>query len=178
MRIFSRLGALPAAATVLTGMTAIQMTLVVVGNITDFGTNQAFVHHVLAMDTTFQSPSTMWRAVTSPGLADAAYVAIIAWELVTALALIAGFVAWIRSHLTGRTPSTAKQLSNLGWVMQLTLFGVGFIAIGGEWFQMWQSSKWNGLQTALQNLIVASFGLVLAHLATKDSRHTADTSPT
>ncbi|MET9258885.1 DUF2165 domain-containing protein [Amycolatopsis sp. NPDC004079] len=173
MRIFSRIGTLTAAATVLTGMTAIQMTLVAVGNITDFETNREFVHHVLAMDTTFQSPNMMWRAITSPGLADAVYVAIIAWELLTALSLIAGFVAWIRTHLAGRPLSTAKQLSNLGWVMQLTLFGVGFIAIGGEWFQMWQSSKWNGLQPALQNLIIASFGLVLTHLATKDSRRAA-----
>ncbi|WP_409464972.1 DUF2165 domain-containing protein [Amycolatopsis sp. GA6-003] len=170
MRVFSRIGTLAVAATVLTGMTALQMTLVVIGNITDFDTNRDFVRHVLAMDTTFQSPNMMWRAITSPGLADAAYVAVIAWELLTALALIAGFIAWMRAHLAGRPLSTAKQLSSLGWVMQLILFGVGFLAIGGEWFQMWQSSKWNGLQPALNYLIVASFGLVLAHLAAKESK--------
>ncbi|WP_406631930.1 DUF2165 domain-containing protein [Amycolatopsis sp. WGS_07] len=170
MQVFRRLGTLPVAATVLTGMTATQMTLVTAGNITDFGTNQAFVRHVLAMDTTFQSSHMMWRAITSPGVADAIYIAIIAWELITALALLAGFFAGIRSHLAGRTLPIASQLSNVGWIMQLTLFGVGFMAIGGEWFQMWQSSKWNGLSAALQNLIVASLGLVLTHLATKESR--------
>ncbi|MBB1158184.1 DUF2165 domain-containing protein [Amycolatopsis dendrobii] len=174
MRFFSRIGTVAAAATVLTGMTALQMTLVGIGNITDFATNQEFVRHVLAMDTTFQSPNMMWRAITSPGLADAAYIAIIAWELLTALALVAGFAAWMRAHLAGRPPTTAKQLSNVGWVMQLTLFGVGFIAIGGEWFQMWQSSKWNGLQPAVHNLIIASFGLVVTHLAAKGSLRAAD----
>ncbi|GAA1024982.1 MULTISPECIES: DUF2165 domain-containing protein [Amycolatopsis] len=174
MQVFRRLGTLPAAATVLTGMTAVQMTLVAAGNITDFGTNQTFVRHVLAMDTTFQSPHMMWRAITSTGVADAIYVAIIAWELITALALIAGFFAGIRSHLAGRTLPMASQLSNLGWVMQLTLFGVGFMAIGGEWFQMWQSSKWNGLSPAFQNVIVASLGLILTHLATKESKQAAN----
>lgn len=172
MPLFSRFSALPAAATVLTGTTALQMTLVAVGNITDFGTNQDFVRHVLAMDTTFQSPNMMWRAITSPGVADAAYLAIIAWEVLTALVLIGGFIGCIRNHISGHAPSTAYKLSGLGWVMQLMLFGIGFLAIGGEWFQMWQSSKWNGLQAALPHIIIASFGLVLAHLAAKDSpRH-------
>lgn len=174
MPIFRRFGALPAAVTVLTGTTALQMTLITVGNITDFGTNQAFVHHVLAMDTTFQSPNMMWRAITSPGLADAIYIAIIAWEALTALALIAGFIGCIRNHLSGSAPSRAYRLSSLGWVMQLTLFGVGFLAIGGEWFQMWQSSKWNGLQAALQHLITASFGLALAHLAANGAKRAAN----
>ncbi len=38
------------------------------------------------------------------------------------------------------------------WVL---LFGVGFLAIGGEWVRMWQSEKWNGLQPALQNFLIA-----------------------
>ncbi len=151
------------------------MTLITVGNITDFGTNQDFVRHVLAMDTTFQSPNMMWRAITSPGLADAAYIAIIAWELITALVLIAGFIWCIRNQLADYPLPMAHKLSSLGWVMQLTLFGVGFLAIGGEWFQMWQSSKWNGLQAALQHVIIAAFGLALAHLATKDSKRSGRT---
>jgi predicted small integral membrane protein len=27
---------------------------------------------------------------------------------------------------------------------------VGFMAIGGEWFSMWQSSAWNGTQSAFR----------------------------
>jgi predicted small integral membrane protein len=26
----------------------------------------------------------------------------------------------------------------------------GFMVIGGEWFQMWQSSQWNGQQAAFR----------------------------
>ncbi|MGW9431389.1 DUF2165 domain-containing protein, partial [Streptomyces decoyicus] len=73
---------LPLAAAVLTGTVALLISFVAFGNITDFGTNQAFVRHVLAMDTTFKDPDLMWRAITSHGLQDAAYLAIITWETV------------------------------------------------------------------------------------------------
>jgi predicted small integral membrane protein len=158
MGFLARTGGLRFAVVVLTAMTALQMTLIAVGNITDFGTNQAFVQHVLAMDTTFRSPHLMWRAITSPGLQNTAYVVIIAWETLTALVLIAALVAWIRAK-----DATARRLSTLGWVMWVLLFGVGFLAIGGEWFQMWQSDKWNGLQPALQNFLIAVAALVIAH---------------
>lgn len=164
MSLFGKIGSRSVAVASLTGMTALQMTLVAIGNITDFGTNQSFVRHVLSMDTTFKSPHTMWRAVTSSGLADAAYVAIISWEVLTALILIAGLVTWLRVLRTPRLAPLARNLATTGWIMQLILFGVGFIAIGGEWFQMWQSSDWNGLQPALQNFLIASVGLLLTYL--------------
>lgn len=163
MGFLARIGGLRFAVLVLTGMTALQMALIAFGNITDFGTNQAFVQHVLAMDTTFRSPDMMWRAITSPGLQNTAYVVIIVWETLTALVLIAAFVAWIRAR-----DVQARRLSTLGWVMWVLLFGVGFLAIGGEWFQMWQSDKWNGLQPALQNFLIATVALVVAHLPAKE----------
>ena len=163
MGFLAKVGGLRFAVVVLTAMTALQMALIAFGNITDFGTNQAFVQHVLAMDTTFRSPHMMWRAITDPGLQNAAYVVIIAWETLTALVLIAALVQWLRAR-----DVTARRLSTLGWVMWVLLFGVGFIAIGGEWFQMWQSSKWNGLQPALQNFLIATAALVIAHLPAKD----------
>jgi predicted small integral membrane protein len=164
MGFLARIGGLRFAVIVLTAMTALQMTLIAFGNITDFGTNEAFVEHVLAMDTTFRSPDMMWRAITSPGLQDTAYIVIIVWEALTALVLIAALVLWIRGKVT-----TARRLSTLGWVMWVLLFGVGFLAIGGEWFQMWQSDKWNGLQPALQNFLVATAALVVAHLPEREA---------
>jgi hypothetical protein len=49
---WTALGSLPVAIAVFVGLNALYMLLVAFGNITDFGTNQAFVHHVFAMDTT------------------------------------------------------------------------------------------------------------------------------
>lgn len=163
MRFLVRLGSIRAVVAVLSAVTGLQMAFIAFGNITDFGTNQAFVIHVLAMDTTFKSPHTMWRAITNTGVADAAYIAIIVWEAISAVVLIAAFVAWLRGRTTG-----ARQLSIIGWLMWVLLFGCGFIVIGGEWFEMWESHTWNGLQPALQNLIIASVGLILTALVQRE----------
>ncbi|MEV1067720.1 DUF2165 domain-containing protein [Streptomyces sp. NPDC050263] len=150
---------LPLAATLLTGTVALYMLLVAFGNITDFGTNQQFVRHVLAMDTTFQDDDVMWRAVTSKGLQDAAYVAIIAWETVAAVVLAAGTWFWAR-----RDDIRGRALSTYGLLMVMLLFGAGFIAIGGEWFAMWQSEDWNGLDAATRAFLFAGVVLIANHL--------------
>jgi predicted small integral membrane protein len=36
----------------------------------------------------------------------------------------------------------------------------GFMAIGGEWFGMWMSSQWNGLQSAFRFVVVLLLALV------------------
>ncbi|MFE7135083.1 DUF2165 domain-containing protein [Streptomyces sp. NPDC057638] len=158
-----RLGTLPVAATVLTAVIAAYMALVAFGNITDFGTNREFVRHVLAMDTTFRDEDVMWRAIESRTLADTAYVAIIVWETLTALLLIAAAGLWATGLRRGEL-RRARQATTLGLLMVLLLFGGGFIVIGGEWFQMWQSADWNGLEPAGRNVMLAAFALVVIHL--------------
>lgn len=159
--MLARLGSLRTALAVMTAISALYFALVAFGNVTDFGTNQQFVRHVFAMDTTFGDPDVTWRKITSTGVADAAYVLVIVWEALTALVLIGGLVAWLRG---GAHEETARRLSTLGWIMAIALFAGGFITIGGEWFQMWQSTTWNGLQPALQNFVVAAVGLILVQL--------------
>ncbi|MFG2222874.1 DUF2165 domain-containing protein [Streptomyces sp. NPDC048644] len=155
--------ALPWAAVVLTAIVALYMALVAFGNITDFGTNQQFVRHVLAMDTTFKDTDLMWRSITSHTAADVAYLAVIAWETAAALLLAVGAAWWavrIR-HEGGR----GRLLSTLGLLMVLVLFGAGFLAIGGEWFAMWQSKDWNGTEAATRNFTIAGIALLVVQLA-------------
>jgi len=151
--------ALHLAATLLTASVALYIALVAFGNITDFGTNQAFVQHVLAMDTTFKDDDLMWRAVTSKGLQDTAYVAIIVWETLAALVLIYGTWLWVR-----RDDAAARRFSTYGLLMLMLLFGAGFIAIGGEWFSMWQSKTWNGLDAALRVFLLSGVVLIVVSL--------------
>ncbi|MFG2138006.1 DUF2165 domain-containing protein [Streptomyces sp. NPDC048650] len=154
---------LPLAATVLTGTVALYIALVAFGNITDFGTNREFVRHVLAMDTTFKDPDLMWRAITSRSLQDAAYLGIVAWETVTAAVLV---VATAQGAIGLRRGgfARARRTATAGLLMMLLLFGAGFLAVGGEWFAMWQSHDWNGLDAAARNFTVAGIVLVLVHL--------------
>ncbi|MGW8552280.1 DUF2165 domain-containing protein [Streptomyces tubercidicus] len=155
---------LPLAAATLTGVVALYITLVAFGNITDFGTNQQFVRHVLAMDTTFKDPDLMGRAITSRTWQDAAYLGIIAWETLTALVLIGATALWAGGMRRRDRLVRARLASTVGLSMLLLLFGAGFLAIGGEWFAMWQSESWNGLEAATRNVTLAGIALLVVHL--------------
>lgn len=167
---WQKLGTLPVAAAVLVALNGLYILLVAFGNITDFGTNQAFVHHVLAMDTTNfgappgteLDPDVMWRAITNTTVQNIAYIGLIVWESATVLVLVAAIVFWIRERDTGYR--VARALSTIGLLMLLLLFTGGFIAIGGEWFQMWKSTAWNGLDPAFRNSVLAMITLVVIHL--------------
>ena len=163
-----RLGTLPVVVAVLTLITAAYYLLVAIGNITDFGTNQQFVVHVFEMDTTFNDEDVMWRAIGSSAVQNLAYLLIIAWEVLIAAVLIWAFVAWVGALRAGGGYDRPRRLSTLGWVMILLLFAGGFIVIGGEYFQMWQSEDWNGLDPALQNVVIAGLALIIAHLPSRD----------
>ncbi|GHG76067.1 hypothetical protein GCM10018980_73740 [Streptomyces capoamus] len=111
---------------------------------------------MLAMDTTFRDDDLMWRAVTSTALQDTAYVLIIGWETVAAAVLVWGTVLWAR-----RRDDVARRWSSYGLLMLLLLFGAGFIAIGGEWFAMWQSKTWNGLDAATRVFLLSGVALIV-----------------
>ncbi len=165
-----RLGTLPVAGTVLVALNGLYVLLAAFGNITDFGTNRPFVQHVLAMDTTnfgappgtALDPDVMWRAITDPTAQHLAYLGIIAWESATGLVLLVAVVCWIRERGAGYR--VARAVSTVGLLMLILLFMGGFIAIGGEWFQMWKSATWNGLDPAFRNSVLALLTLVLIHL--------------
>lgn len=164
------LGSLPFAAAALVALNGLYMALVAFGNITDFDTNRAFVQHVLAMDTTNfgaepgtnLDPDVMWRAVENGTLQDIGYVAIIAWEILTALVLLGSLVLWARGRATGY--KQARSMSTIGLLMLIVLFFGGFISIGGEWFQMWKSQAWNGIDAAFRNSVLAMFSLIIVQI--------------
>ncbi|GLY51900.1 DUF2165 domain-containing protein [Lentzea sp. NBRC 102530] len=158
MRLLARVGSLRAVVAVTVGFIALNMILVVLGNVTDYGTNEAFVQHVLAMDTTF-GEGLKWRAITSPVVVTIVYVAIIGWEAIAAVLLTAGTIAYLRDK-----EESARRFASAGLMMVVALFLGGFITIGGEWFAMWQSKDWNGITAALRMVTIAGFALVLVHL--------------
>src|SRR5262249_8583831 len=120
---------------------AFTVSLVAFGNLTDYGTNWAFVTHVLSMDTIFPDSAIRYRAVTDHGLQVAAYWLIIAAETATALILWAGAVV-LAGRLSGTSAefTRAKAPAIAGLTLGFLTWQVGFMAIGGEWFGMWQST--------------------------------------
>jgi predicted small integral membrane protein len=152
------------AIVVLLGIEALYFSLVAFGNITDYYTNFAFVEGVMSMDTTFQDKDLMWRAVDNVALYHIVYVGIIAWESATAV------VCWVATvlgaHLLRSSASfqRAQRISVLGLLMSILLWAGAFLTIGGEWFAMWQSEKWNGTEAAVRNFMVSGIALAIVLL--------------
>lgn len=173
-----RVGTLPLACAVVTALNGLYIVLVAIGNVTDFDTNFAFVQHVMSMDTTnfgaakgtALDPDIMWRAITAPAAHYVAFVSIILWESLTAIVLIRATALWI-SGFRSRSFEAARRWSSAGLLMIVILFLGGFIAIGGEWFQMWRSTDWNGIDAAFRNVVIALLGLLLLHLPSPDWKH-------
>lgn len=142
--------------------------LVGVDNIIDYATNYAFVDHVMAMDTVFPDSTLKWRAITSPALHHAAYAVIIAIELATGVLCVAGAARlWNARGASARSFNAAKDVAVAGLVCGFALWFFGFLTVGGEWFQMWQSPTWNGQEAAFR--FVACIGIVLIFLNQKDA---------
>lgn len=148
-----------AALVLLIGLFA---TLVGYNNIVDYGSNFAFVQHVLAMDTTFPGNALMGRAITNPTVHHIAYWMIIAGELITGLLCLIGSVRLFRQAGNADTFQHAKPLATLGLTTGFGLWFFGFMTVGAEWFQMWQSEIWNGQQSAFR--FIACIGIVLVIL--------------
>ncbi|HTV70755.1 MAG TPA: DUF2165 domain-containing protein [Rhizobiaceae bacterium] len=125
--------------------------LVAFGNITDYGSNFAFVQHVLSMDTTFPGNALMYRAITSPTLWTVGYWMIILGEALTCiLFLIASLRLWQARNGSAAAFDDAKTFAVIGATMGFLVWFLGFMVIGGEWFAMWQSSTWNGQEAAFR----------------------------
>lgn len=144
---------------------AFYASLVAFGNITDYGTNYAFVEHVLKMDTIFPGASITYRAIDNPALWQAFYVMIIAAETLTAL------LCWIgaaRMLISIRREALAFNRSK-AWAIGGLSFGflvwqVAFMSVGGEWFGMWQSQTWNGEESAFRIFVTMIAVLIFTTL--------------
>ena len=146
---------------------AIFYSLVVFNNITDYDSNYQFVRHVMMMDSTFPGNRGMWRAINAPQWHTFFYLWIIAWEAVTMILCWWGGVRMLR-RLRASAPAfhLAKRLSLIALALSLLLWVVAFLAVGGEWFLMWQSKSWNGQEAAFRMFAVA--GIVLLIVAQPD----------
>lgn len=153
--------------TILVASVALLFSLFALGNITDYGSNWAFVQHVMSMDTIFPDSTLRWRAITDPTLQTAVYWSIIAWQVLTAIVLWVGAARMLAASSTERFKAT-KPTAATGLTMAMLLYAVGFVAIGGEWFAMWQYEQWNGQDAAFRFITLAGIVLVVLLLPEPD----------
>jgi predicted small integral membrane protein len=161
--------AIRAAKIALVAAIALFASLVAFGNVTDYGTNFVFVHHVLSMDTVFPSSGITYRAITSPVLHHAAYALIIATEAAVAALCWIGAVALLRRiRADAPTFNGAKTYAILGLTLGFLLWQAGFMSLGGEWFGMWQSPQWNGVPSAFRFVVVILGVLIFVAMRDQD----------
>lgn len=148
------------------------LTVVAFGNLSDYGTNFAFVQHVLAMDTIFPTSTIGYRAVTNPTLHHVAYALIIATQAAAAALCWIGVIRLLR-HLRHDAVdfNRSKDVIIAGLTIAFLLYEFGFVTIGGEWFGMWMAQQWNGVPSAFRFLITIIAVLIFVSLP--DSEMTA-----
>ncbi len=137
--------------TAMVASTALFALLVTLNNLVDYGSNYEFVRHTLSMDTTFPGNALRGRAIASPALWTAGYWAIILTEAAVGLTLAWGAIRLAVTLRAGaRTFNAAKTFAFVGIGLGFLLWFTGFLAVGGEWFAMWQSKVWNGQEAAFR----------------------------
>lgn len=140
--------------------------LVVFSNVTDYGSNFAFVTHVLSMDTTFPENNGMWRSIQTSIIHHIFFISIILWEMMVSSLCFISARDLFKNIDDHEKFLKAKDLANLSLGLGLILWFLAFMTVGGEWFLMWQSSEWNGLDAASRMFSV--LGIVLIFLNQKD----------
>jgi predicted small integral membrane protein len=152
---------------VLTSLSFVYLLIVVFNNLTDANSNYQFVRHVLSMDTTFPGNALMYRSIQAPIIHKAFYASIIGWEALCCLLIGAGTLRlWNARNAPAADWKKAKGVASIGLTASLVQWYFAFMAIGGEWFLMWQSRIWNGQEAAFR--LFAFMGLTLLFLNQAD----------
>jgi predicted small integral membrane protein len=152
---------------VLASLSCAYLLIVVFNNLTDANSNYQFVRHVLSMDTTFPGNALMYRSIRTPILHKAFYASIIGWEALCCFLIGAGTLRlWKARNAPSADWKKAKGLASIGLTAGLVQWYFAFMAVGGEWFLMWQSRIWNGQEAAFR--LFAFMGLTLLFLNQAD----------
>src|SRR4029077_768629 len=172
LQLMRHVTALRVSKAVLVFAIALFYTILVLNNITDYGSNYEIVRHVLMMDSTLPGNHGMWRAVNSPLVHTVFYISIIAWESVTMLLFWWAGVRLLKSYRADRAQfAAALNVAMIALTTSLLMWLVAFLDVGGEWFLMWQSKMWNGQEEAFRlfTIVGVVFLVVVQREPTPDS---------
>ena len=141
---------------------ALYISLVCFNNITDYHSNFQFISIISQMNDIFSKERNGWRSVSNESLHHLLFVIIISWEFSIAVLLWLGAFKMISKIRAGAIEfKSAKKFTSIGLSLGVLLWFTVFIAVGGEWFLMWQSKTWNAQYTAF--FLTCCFLLFLIH---------------
>jgi predicted small integral membrane protein len=141
--------------------------LITIGNIHDPDANLKFVQHILSMDTVTRDSAMVSHGVMIPLIWRVGFWSIVLGEALTAALFAWGVVELLHARkYKARAFHQAKRFVYAGAGCAFLIWFVGFTAVGGEWFAMWQSQIWNGQQAAFRTF--ASILLVSIFIALPD----------
>jgi len=147
---------------------AFYLTLVVFNNIVDYGSNFQFVRNIMLMSSVFEENQGIWRAITSPVLHHICYWFIILWIGAAGLLCWMGtYHCWQAREADAEIFNQSKSLIIMGLSLILFLWLAVFIAIGGEWFMMWQSTDWNVQNASFRMFTI--IGVLLIYISLPDA---------
>lgn len=126
----------------------------------------AAVKSAVDMQGTFKVPVLMWRAIENPVLIWLCVVAIVITEAVAGLLCLWGAYRLWNARNSGAAFNDAKSTAMVGLSLCAVLYLLGFQAIAGEWFLLWQNRTAPTLDEAFRNF--ASAVLVMLWLNVSD----------
>lgn len=145
----------------------ILILLVSLNNLMDFETNFVVVSHVMSMDDIPGGTPLSWRAIASPGLHRLVYAFIIATEFSAACVTLYGVaLMWAARGNPAAEFAASKEIAAAGLVVAVWLYLFGFMAVGGEWFQMWRAANYDLQQAAFR--FIGCVALALIYLNQRD----------
>ena len=98
--------------------------------------------------------------INIPAVWSLAYGLIIATEFLTGALLLVGAIGLLKNIHSRLGFNKGKNWVCLGCLVGFLLWFFGFIVVGGEWFCMWQSEKWNGVEAAFRFVVLIMLTLL------------------
>ncbi|MBL7817914.1 MAG: DUF2165 domain-containing protein [Saprospiraceae bacterium] len=130
--------------TVFSLIVGLYLGLIVFNNVSDYNSNYQFVSMVAKMSDVFSAPKNDWRKIESDMLHHVLYMGIIIFEFIVSCLLIFGAYQMSKKmDSDAQLFLTAKRPTSIGLALGVFLWFFIFLTVGGEWFLMWQSQKWN-----------------------------------
>ena len=126
----------------------------------------AAVKSAVDMQGTFKVPVLMWRAIENPVLIWLCVAAIVITEAVAGVLCLWGAYRLWGARNSGSAFNAAKSTAMVGLSLCAVLYLLGFQAVAGEWFLLWQNRTALTLDEAFRNF--ASAVLVMLWLNVSD----------